>query len=306
MKLTPSGFCTWPQLLGWLVGLLFLLGLPTASIACNSNDPAVPVEPGADEFKIDRALTIGDVTVELSDASETDDGLEIRHTYSTADPELVVHRIGNAEVLREDTSVMRLEKTVVESDNRLNTSFSWRKDTLGDTGIADVHLGFFIVSNPDITGSTQIPLGTGYSSYATSEGHDVELPLDADLTVGERRYRVTGMALQRESRTEGVDFSSFRLTVKPENDPAGITEMATGLGSGVTITDDAGSTYQWLGTRTRWRESPESRTVVWQEFMFRGAPPLSASSLTLSVTGGDEVVGPFLFESVRLVSEDGG
>ena len=56
-------------------------------------------------------------------------------------------------------------------------------------------------------------------------------------------------------------------------------------------------------SRTGWNKDPDSRTVAWQQLSFEGAHSGLSSTLTLSVTGGGEAVGPFVFEDIRLVPE---
>ena len=69
------------------------------------------------------------------------------------------------------------------------------------------------------------------------------------------------------------------------------------LAPGVTLEDDRGGAYRLDGgSSTLDDENP--RGHVSEQFIFSGIIPDSTKSLTMTVRGGDEIVGPFVFEDV--------
>ena len=277
--------------------------LPLAMVGCQLGlGEQRPASPSDNVLAIDRSLTIADITVELSELVITEDGVDIRHSHSPSDSDLALYPVGQPEIANRDEPIARIAKTVAEGSNRFATSFTWRKRDEGVPNVVDMHMGSFVVSRPGLSGEGQITLGEEYRASIAAEGHYAKVPLAADILLDGRLYRANEMLLLREPGS--TEFTRFVLTIKPVDDLASITELATVGNTSVTLTDDAGSSYRWLGTKTLWKRSPESRTVVMQELRFAGAPPASGSTLNLKTRGAGEVVGPFVFKDVRLVAED--
>ncbi len=286
------------------VSLFLVLGLIAAAavVSIFAAEPILLAQSNDRTLTIDETLTIGDITVELSESVKTADGLDIGYTYRPSKADMVVHPIGVPEIRSSETAV-GARKGVVNSRNNFTASFPWNPGKSGYNETADISLGSFVVSKPDIFGSARIELGTDYASGIPASEQSASVSLDTDLHVGERHYRITDMTLLRD--TESAGFSTFKLTLHPVNDSAGNTEIASGGKASVVLTDDAGNTYQWLGTRTHWSKSRNSRNVAWQQLTFEGTLPPSVSTLSLDITGGGNVAGPFVFEDVRVVPVDG-
>ena len=283
------------------LGVIFALGIFAMLLSLVVVATTVMAQTDDATLTVGRSLTIGDITVELSEITETPDGLDIRHTYRTARSDTDAYLIGVPEI-RTGEAWVGARKGVRAGDNSLTTNIPWRSEVPGYGEVASVNLGSFVVSTPDISGSAQIALGADYASDIVTEDLSVEIPLNADLRMGSRHYRITKMILVRNP--DAADFRDFRLTITPVNEAADKTELAAGGPAAVTLTDNNGNAYAWLGARTRWDNSPTSRTIEWQQLTFEGLPPSATSALTLNIRGGGDVVGPFVFESVRLVSED--
>lgn len=302
MKKIPDKGNGLRRFVSWQVGVLIVMALIVATSLWFVADSALLAQSSSDRLTTDESLTKDGVTVEISESVKTTAGLDIGHTFRTANSDMVVHPIGVPEI-RSGETVVRARKGVVGGSGNFTTSIPWDITKTGHTEVADLNLGSFVLSKPDIAGSAQIKLGENYASAIATSRQSVSVSLNTDLMMDGRRYRVTEMTIFGDGGS--TNFSRFTLTLSPVNVSADKTEIASGGDSNVTLADDLGNSYQWLGTRTRWKKAPNSRAVAWQQLSFAGVPPISASTLALSVTGGGEVVGPFVFEDVRLVQGDG-
>lgn len=283
-------------------GAIFAICLAAATVLWFLADSTLLAQSTDDSLTTDESLTISGITVELSESVKTAKGIDIGHTFRTGNADMVLHPIGVPEI-RSGETVVRARKGVVGGRGNFTTSIPWDTAKAKHTNVADVDLGSFVVSKPNISGSSRISLGADYGASIATESSSASILLNANLDVSGRRYLVSKMTLF--GNENGAGFSSFSLTLSPKNDAAKRTEIASGGVADVALTDDRGNSYQWTRTRTNWNKDTNSRTVAWQQLSFDGAPPSTASTLTLSVTGGGEVVGPLVFEDVRLVSGDG-
>ena len=159
-------------------------------------------------------------------------------------------------MLNDNDPEARISKTIAEGSNRFTTSFTWRRRDEGVPDAVDLHMGSFVIVRPEVSGGGQISLGDEYRSSIAAEGHYAEVPLAADILLDGRLYRANEMLLLRESGS--TEFTRFVLTLKPVDDSARIMEIASAGKTSVTLTDDAGSSYRWLGTKTLWKRSSES------------------------------------------------
>ena len=280
--------------------LLSSLSMMGCQLGLGEQRPEEPIESG---LAIDRSLTMGEVTVKLTELISTEDGVNIRHSHRASDPDVALYPVGQPEIVNADEPIARIGKTVAEGGNLSTTSFTWRKSAVGVPDVADVRMGSFVVSRPEVSGAGQIELGEDYRSRIEADKRNVGVPLKAEITLDGRHFRATEMLLTREPGSK--EFAGFVLTIKPADDVASITELAPVGSTSVILTDDADSSYRWLGTKTLWKRSPESRTVVKQELKFAGAPPASGSRLNLNIEGVGEVVGPFVFKDVPLLAQEG-
>ena len=286
----------------WLVSLIALIALSLAAGVWLYSKTKQGTAPSDDVLAIGRSLTIGGVTVELSGVVSDDEGVEILYSLNTSNPDVALYPVGQPDMANGEESLARINKTVAEGGSRYKTSFTWRKRDEGVPDAVDLHMGSFVGSRPGLSGGGQISLGDEYRTSIAAEGRYAKVPLAADILLDGRLYRANEMLLLRDS--DSTEFTRFVLTIKPVDDLASVAELAPVGDTSITLTDDAGRSYRWLGTRTLWKRSSESRTIVRQELKFAGAPPASSSTLTLSIKGASEVVGPFVFEDFRLVPED--
>lgn len=121
-----------------------------------------------------------------------------------------------------------------------------------------------------------------------------KFPLASSLDVDDRQYTISKLVIDQKS-----PLKNFHLLISPENEAARRAELAVGPAH-VTLVDDGGDSYVFLGTRTRWSRDSEAHRVAWQQLMFKGAPSAGAMQLNLTVEGVGEVTGPFIFRGVPL------
>ena len=278
-----------------------ILLMPLAMVGCHLGlGVQRSEEPIGSMLAIDRSLTMAEVTVELSELASTKNGVDIRHSYSTSDPDSALYPVGQPAIMTGDQPVARISKTIAEGDNTFVTSFTWRKRDDGLPNTVDLHMDSFVVIRRDLSGGGQISLGEEYRSHIAADKRNVEVPVTAEITLHGRLFMATEMRLTREPAS--TEFTRFVLTVTPVDGLASITELASVGDANITLTDDTGSSYRWLGTRTLWQRSSESRTIARQELMFAGVPPASVSTLNLNIKGAGEV-GPFVFRDVPLPAD---
>ncbi len=116
------------------------------------------------------------IIVALSQAVRTDERIEIRHSYQAMNADVALYPVGLPDILNDQESIARIDKTVAESGNHFVTTFVWRQNA-GDTDTADIYLGSLVVSEPELSGEGQIVLGEEYRSRITTGSHYAEVPL---------------------------------------------------------------------------------------------------------------------------------
>ena len=114
------------------------------------------------------------------------------------------------------------------------------------------------------------------------------------MNLGNGGYSITELIIDQKSPRK-----NFSLLVYPRNGTANKAEIASGP-TDVTLVDEHGVSYVFIGTRTRWGRDNEAHRVAWQQLSFEGAPVAGATELNLHVQGIGRVVGPFIFKGVSL------
>ena len=231
-------------------------------------------------WAINRSLTIGDFTMHLHQITDTADGLKVEYSYETDLSEL--------DYLPNDNATIRYP------DGRIHDPYMARLP--GEGEVIDVSLGGFIVFDAHLNGgSVDIPLA--------SVSIDGALNPQPELSVGDRRYGVTKLIHYHEPE-------QIAITIRPLNEAARYHVL--GMGSGldestdVTLTDDFGITYDELVGGSSALD-PFEQTLDFQTFDFLAVSPerfASVAKFTLTVRGGGNIVGPFVFEDVWLAPDD--
>ena len=289
-----------------IAGAVILIGIITLSPVGAREDPSPPPPaPTVHTQTINRTLTIGNVTVELEQTKHSAETLEIEYSYRTSLPDEIIHPMLNGySVTRADGSVIDFSSSAPIVENDEIGIFKFDLDTaIPEAGEnIDISLGSYIVPAPsDVIGTTRIDFSPDFSTtYDTARNAPgaatpPEIPLKTELKIGERRYQVTKMT---------VLPVSFQLEIIPVNETARKVELfGVDLSAEVTLSDNNGGVYYLEGGSTDFDDlSP--RGHISQRLLFEGIVPSSVTSLILNVRGGGEIVGPFVFGSVGLVSED--
>ena len=261
--------------------------------------PEPTLSPMTYTQQIDRTLTIGDVTVELEEIKRSPDTLAAKYSYQVSDPNLEVDQMINGfDLIRADGSIEDLQRASRTDDGSeiVNFDLSTRIPELGEN--VGISLGSYIVAAPEISGSVMIPLSSEYATALSKESETngpVRIPLRAEMSIGDKRYNVAEML---------VFPQKFRLWVYPSNEAARSTELGVIAPAAIaTLTDNTGASYRYVGGDTAFDDlSP--RGHKWRQFIFLGRVLPSVASLTFNVKGGADIVGPFVFDNIALVSED--
>ena len=230
-------------------------------------------------WTIDRSLTIGDFTMRLRQITDTADGLNVEYSYETDLSEL--------DYLPNDNATIRYP------DGSVHDTYMARLPEEGE--VIDVSLGGFIVFDADLNGgSVDIPLA--------SVSDDGALNPQPELSVGDGRYGVTKLIYFEENE-------QLTITIQPLNEAAKYRVLAFGSGLGesadVTLTDDFGITSESVSGSSAFDRFEQ--TLDFQTFDFLAVSAerfASVTKFTLTVRGGGNIVGPFVFEDVSLPPED--
>ena len=116
------------------------------------------------------------------------------------------------------------------------------------------------------------------------------MPINTEFQVGDGRYLIEKIT---------VYPIEFRMEVVPVNAAARKIGL---LAVGVTMEDDSGGTYRLEGGEGTF-DDENPRGHVREQFIFSGIIPDSTKSLIMTVRGGSEIVGPFVFEDVHVSYE---
>lgn len=240
-------------------------------------------EPGYSTHQtFNRSLTIDNVTVVLDAITHSASRISPKFSYSSTTPGV------NPTQLLTGFSVTRADGTIIFPGTEgylLNSRIPG-----GEGELVDISLGSYLVP-ANVSGSVTIDLGTAYKTAMENPPKDgpTIAPLDAEFWIGDRKYRVAKMI---------VFPIEFRLWIEPVNEAARQTDLGK-----VTLVDNTGNPYEYIGGRTTYDNlSPKGHQM--RQFIFIGIIPESKTSLTLTIQGGENIVGPFVFEDVRVVSDD--
>ena len=287
------------------LGIITVASVIALSPVGAREDPPTPPPPLTVHTQtFNRTLTIGNVTVELEQTKHSSETLDVEYSYRSSEPnQLVLPMINGYSVTRANGKSIDFPSSTAETNDG-SEIFKFDLDTtIPEAGEnIDISLGSYMVPAPsDVTGTANIDFipdfGTAYNTAINAPGAVTppEIPLKTELKVGERLYQVAKMTALP---------ISFQLEIIPVNEAARKVEFfGVDDSAELTLSDNAGGVYYLEGGSTDFDDlSP--RGHISQRLLFQGIVPPSATSLTLNVRGGGEIVGPFVFGSVGLVSED--
>jgi len=263
--------------------LLIVIGIAAAFVIYRLMPPSptevstlqsTPTPYPEQTWEMNESLTIGDFTVDLLEIKDTADGLRVSRSHQTNVSELDYLPIGSPEIQYADGSI--------------EDAHGGRLPGLGED--MNLSLGAFIVADTSLSGSVDIPLA--------SLSENGTLSPQPELLIGDRSYAVTELAFMDER---------LRITLQPRNETAerSILGTAAGAPAEAILTDETGKVYRdhFAGMSF----DAFNHTLDRQEFVFDGVQRerlSSTTTLTLTIRGGGNIVGPFVFGNIALVSED--
>ena len=267
--------------------LLAVAALALGLLACaggGAQPTATPTrDPGySTRQTFNRSLTIENVTVVLDAVTHSESRISPKFSYSSTTPGV------NPTQLLTGFSVTRADGTIIFPGTEgylLNSRIPG-----GEGELVDISLGSYLVP-ANLSGEVTINLGTAYKTAMANQPNDgpTIVPLNTEFSIGERTYRIAKMI---------VFPIEFRLWIEPVNEAARQTDLGK-----ATLVDNTGNPYKYIGGRTTYDKlSPKGHER--RQFIFIGIIPESKTSLTLNVQGGENIVGPFVFEDVRVVSDE--
>ena len=273
------------------VAALLLMGC-AAGPPQGERPPAKPThEPGySTRQTFNQSLTIDGVTVVMDSITHSANHFAVEYSYSSGAPGVdPTQMIKGISLTRADGNLYYSDSPIVGSE----VFPLYSRIPGGEGELVDVSLGTYMIP-ANVSGSVTIDLGTAHKSRyriaaRRSVRQPITVPLNAEFSIGDRKYRVAKM---------NVFPTNFRLWIEPVNEAARRTVL-----SEATLTDNTGDTYMHVGGSASFDDlSPRSHQ--WRQLIFRSAIPRSKTSLTLDIQGGETVVGPFVFEDVRVVSDE--
>ena len=228
---------------------------------------------------INLTQTIGGFTIELTAIEDTADGIEVKQSYQTNISEMNYLPVGSPEI--------RYSDGVTDSADGASLPAPGED--------VDISLGSFIVADTGLSGVVDIPL--------SSRAENGDLSPQPELLVGSKRYAVTSLRFETFPWFEGMRVI---VDTKPLNRAAeyGMLGVVAFSSAHATLTDGDGGVYDILFGSTEF--APFNQVVNGQSLMFKSAERKCFSSgdiLTLNIRGAGNIVGPFVFENVHVVSE---
>ena len=279
-------------------GVVLGLALAAAAVlmmACAAGEEgthamATPApEPGySTRQDFNQSLTIDGVTVVMDSITHSARDFWVAYSYSSSatgvDPTQMITGIS---LTRADDTL-----TLSNSSKAGLERFPLESRIPGGEGeLVDVSLGTYLIP-ANVSGSVTIDLGTAYKNRdGKFIRRPITAPLDEEFSIGDKKYRVSNVR---------VFPTEFRIWIEPVNESARRTAL---IAEEAILTDNAGNTYRYVGGSTSF-DNLLPRGHERREFRFIGILLKSTTSLTLSIKGGRTVVGPFVFEDVRVVSDE--
>lgn len=278
-----------------LVAVAILLAACAGGEQGERMDDIEPEQPNVSVQTIDRSLTIRDVTVTLDEvthiSTSASESVRFRYTYEHAHPNVHV-------------STTLMGRNITRANGTTHISQGFDDGSYFDTTLLDgiylntsipssgenltASLGVYEIPASDDTGDIIINI---LGEKQRSEEHDLyEIPTQAEFAIKERRYRIPKI---------DVFPTKFQIVIEPANEEARRTHHGENQQE-MSLTDATGFSYPPRGIQITYDNlSPIGFQDV--RLRFTGIIPKSVSSLTLRIRGGREMIGPFVFEDVRVM-----
>ena len=235
-----------------------------------------------------RSLTIDGITVVMGNITHSAQEFSVEYSYSSYTPEIEPRQMINGVSLTRANNALTLSNSPKAGTERFPLD---SRIPGGEGELVDVSLGTYLIP-ANVSGNVTINLGTAYKTALENQRDTpITVPLNSEFSIGDRNYRVSQIR---------VFPRDFRVWVEPANQSARRTAL---IAEDVTLTDNTGATYMHINYATEF-DNLSPRGHDWHQFVFSGFLSKSTTSLTLTFRGGMTVVGPFVFEDVRVVSDE--
>ena len=289
---------TWKTLLS--LGIIVAV-VGFAAAAFYANRASAQEHPENGPFpQTGRTKTIGDITVTLTEVTKEDQVVGVQYSYRVNEPDISEEEVlafGAPKLMHPDGSVSRLQDNIRVNETTEIFKFDLQSNIPGAEDLIDVQVGWYVIPRHSISSTANIAIGSEYASAMQGEAAFIEVDLSANMSAGDRTYQITKLFLDK-----GIGFG---LIVVPTNDKAKKMALGSVGPMEVSLTDNLGTVYSFVGSSSGTIETSAGIEVESQQFNFLSEVNSAATSLTLTIQGGGgEVVGPFVFDNIALVSED--
>ncbi len=246
----------------------------------------------SNETTVERTQRSNGVEAELKAVKVVQGGFAVEYNYrSTSDK--TVYQLGGASITTSDNLKVGATRGGSVGDEKWSDIVLMQPRSSVKEQPASISLGSFVSFDATIGGSASLDLGEDYSSMiGSSQDENSSLSLNQSLVVGDGRYKISELIVDRESPR-----NRFIIVILPQNTAAKKRELAI-PSSAVTLTDNTPQQYKWIGTETSWSENEDS--IEWQRLSFDGFPSASANQLNLQIQGAGVLAGPIVFQNITL------
>ena len=246
----------------------------------------------SDETTVEQVQTRDGVEAELKAVKVVQGGFAVEYDFSSTSDK-TVYQLGGASITTSDNSKVGATRGGSVGDEKWSDIVLMQPSSSVKEQPASISLGSFVSFDPTIGGSASLDLGEDYSSIiGSSQDENSSVSLNQPLIVGDGRYKVSELIVDRESPR-----NRFVIVILPENAAARERELAMGS-SVVNLADNTPQQYKWIGTETQWSRNEDS--IKWQHLSFDGFPSASANQLNLQIQGAGVSAGPIVFQNIAL------
>ena len=301
--------------MGGIASVVVVVLISYSLVRAQEEEPELPV---VHMQTIGRSMTKGEVTVHFQELVHSSEKISAKFSYRSSDANTPVdHLLKGFDLIRaeEETKwgtlsdangLTELSSTGHEIEYRIDGAdemhaiFPMDKEIQDGREHMSISLGSYIVAQPDLSGNVNIDLGSDYESirenHIPASRNPTRVPLDVEFTIGGGRYKITELVIYPQV---------FRLVVEPVDEearrrPFGVISPSKMM----SVTYEDGTSYNG-STGVITYDDLNPRGFKFQQVIFEGFPPkINAPWMTLTVRGGAEIVGPFVFEDIPVIAEE--
>ena len=267
---------------------------------------------------IGRSMTNSGVTVHLHEIVHSPDRLSAKFSYQTESADMPVdHLLKGFDLIRSEAEpkwgslsdangLTELSVTGHDIEYRLDGADNIHARFPLDGEVQDgaenmsISLGTYMIPLLNLSGSVKIELGNEYGSARMnripSTHSPIKVPLEAEFIIGRGTYSITELTIFPQA---------FEIVIQPVNEDARRRPFGIMSPSKMpTVTYEDGTSIKGSSGLIQYDEQ-NPRGFTFQRVVFHGSPPnIDAHRMTLTVRGGVEIVGPFIFEDVPVIVDE--